>query len=178
MTRVTRIDVGSLDKFERTPSGGLRIPAVLTRVGVLTYRTPDGDTVRELRPPEEVLDAASVASLEDAPVTDLHPPDLVKPETWKAYALGSVRAARVDGDQIAGDCWSSMPMRSAASRRASASRSLADTPASSTRLRVSPRAKRTTPFSGAFDTTTPAWGRVGGGVLAPRSLCGWTPRTR
>lgn len=101
--RVTRIDVGALDRFERTPSGGLRIPAFLTRVGVLTYRTPDGETMRELRPREEVLDAASIATLEDAPVTDLHPPGLVKPETWKEYAVGSVRAARADGDRVAGD---------------------------------------------------------------------------
>jgi len=103
VVRVARIDVGALDRFERTPSGGLRIPAFLTRVGVLTYRTPDGETVRELRPREEVLDAASIATLEDAPVTDLHPPGLVKPETWKEYAVGSVRGARADGDRVAGD---------------------------------------------------------------------------
>lgn len=103
MNRVARIDVGGLDKFERTPSGGLRVPGFLTRVGVLTYRTQDGRTVRELRPREEVFDAASLATLDDAPVTDLHPPSLVDPASWKQHAVGHVRAPRADGDKVAGD---------------------------------------------------------------------------
>lgn len=98
--RVTRIDVGRLDKFERTPSGGLRIPADLTRVGVLNYRGPDGSVFRELRPVEEVFDAQSIASLEDAPVTDLHPETMVNTANWKELAVGNVRDVRADGARV------------------------------------------------------------------------------
>lgn len=103
LERVTRIDVGRLDKFERTPTGGLRIPARLTRVGVLSYTLPNGEVVRELRPAEEVFDAASIASFEDGAVTDLHPAANVTPETWGRDAVGSVRNVRRDGEFLVGD---------------------------------------------------------------------------
>jgi hypothetical protein len=88
-----RYDAGILHKAEPTPQGGVRIPSYPTRVGVLTYRLPDGTVRRELRPPEEVFDAESLVSLKGAPVTDLHPERdgqriPVTAENWRELAVG------------------------------------------------------------------------------------------
>jgi hypothetical protein len=93
--RVTRSDrVGRLDKASRTPTGGVRVPAYVTRVGVLTYRNPDGTSVRELRHPDEVFKADSLASLSGAAVTVGHP-GRVNASNWKRHAVGQV-AERVE----------------------------------------------------------------------------------
>lgn len=98
--RVERFDAVRLDRFERTPSGGLRIPAYLARIGIQEYRDAEGNVVRELRPPDEVFDAASVGSFADAPVTDLHPPGAVDAYNWREVAVGTVTSPRVDLDRI------------------------------------------------------------------------------
>ena len=79
------IDLASVT---RTPSGGLRIPAVITRTGVFEYKTPSGKVIREYRSPEEVFNADSMASAQGAVVTDLHPPTKVDPSNWKTLAKG------------------------------------------------------------------------------------------
>lgn len=94
--RVSRIDVGKLGKVERTPQGGLRVDANLTRVGVFLYRNPDGSERRELRPAEEVFKADSLATLADAPVTDLHPPAMVTTENHGTYSKGHARDVKHD----------------------------------------------------------------------------------
>lgn len=99
---VNRLFVGRLDaKFERTPTGGLRLPASLTRTGVLPYRQPDGTIRREYRPAEEVFKADSLRSLEDAPVTDLHPSTMVDGSNFRTLSRGHVRDARQDGKFVA-----------------------------------------------------------------------------
>lgn len=90
MGKFRRYDFGKIDSFERTSNGGLRIPSFLTRAGIFEYRTADGSVVRELRPPEEVFAADSLASLRGVPVTDLHPPTLVTADDWKEKAAGHV----------------------------------------------------------------------------------------
>lgn len=104
MTQVRRYDVGKLGGATRTPQGGLRIPAALTRSGVLDYLRADGSVQREYRPPEEVFAEASLASLRDAPVTDLHPADMVGPETFAAVARGNVSGIPSrEGDLVSGE---------------------------------------------------------------------------
>lgn len=88
--KVFRTDTTRLDKVERTPGGGVRIPAVLTRSGVFEYQQPDGKVIREYRPPDEVARADSVATLRDAPVTVGHPAGLVTPDTWRRASVGHV----------------------------------------------------------------------------------------
>ena len=88
--KVERLDFGRFTKVERTPQGGLRVPAHLTRVGVFVYTRPDGTTVRELRPPEEVFHDDSLSTLAGAPVTDLHPPSPVRPSNWRDLTVGHV----------------------------------------------------------------------------------------
>lgn len=101
---VERYDLaGKLGKFARTPSGGLTIPAWISRTGVQAYENANGQVVREFRPPTEVFDEASYRSFEGAPVTVDHPKDLVNPMTWRAHAVGTVRNVRPDGDRLAAD---------------------------------------------------------------------------
>src|SRR5690606_1327700 len=61
-----------------------------TRVGVFVYQLPAGNVRRELRLPEEVFNADSLASLKLAPVTDLHVEDMVTPENWRYLAVEHV----------------------------------------------------------------------------------------
>lgn len=77
------------DDLERTPSGGLRIPAYIARTGVQVYKNPDGSIRREYRPDTEVHLDAALKSFRGAPVTIGHP-DTVTPKTWKSLAKGHV----------------------------------------------------------------------------------------
>lgn len=79
---------GAVRRIVETPQGGVRVPAALTRVGVLPYEDAAGNRWRELRPADEVFAADSLATLRDAPVTVLHPPGLVTGDTWDAVAVG------------------------------------------------------------------------------------------
>lgn len=92
MAKVQRFDFASIGKKPtRTSQGFLRIDANLTRVGVLLYRNEDGSVRRELRHPDEVFNADSLASIAAAPVTDLHPSDgLVTPDNVGDHRRGHV----------------------------------------------------------------------------------------
>lgn len=91
MTRVVRTDfTGTFRKVEETEQGGVRMPAALTRVGVFRYRDAQGREWGELRPPEEVFAPASLATLRDAPVVDLHPATPVTSQNYRALNLGHV----------------------------------------------------------------------------------------
>lgn len=70
--RVERFDFSPLGRPSLTPQGFLKVPATITRVGILDYQTADGGTHRELRHPDEVLNEDSLASLQGAPLTELH----------------------------------------------------------------------------------------------------------
>lgn len=99
--RVSRFDVAGIGKPERTSQGFLRIPAALTRVGVLEYRRADGTVIRELRSPDEVFRAQSLATLSAAPVTDLHPTAMVTPSNVRELAIGHVSdSVKPSGDLV------------------------------------------------------------------------------
>jgi len=84
-----RIDRTELRKAEKTQQGFLRAPAFATRTGVFKYLTGDGKIVSEYRPAEEVFNAASMATLANVPVTNLHPkPGFLDPKNAKAYTIG------------------------------------------------------------------------------------------
>jgi HK97 family phage prohead protease len=92
-----------LDNLEQTPVGGHKIPARLSRTGILTYLNPDGTKRRELRLAEEVFKADSMATLEDAPVIDItHHTGMITPQTWKVAALGHTRSVHRDGEFLSG----------------------------------------------------------------------------
>ena len=90
MADVVRIDYGTVSNVQRTPQGGLRVDARLTKAGVLMYRDTAGNEWGELRPPEEVFNADSLATLRDAPVTVKHPSSLVTPDNFAQVARGHV----------------------------------------------------------------------------------------
>lgn len=83
-------------KLTRTAAGMVRVDATVCAPGVYTYYGPDGKAVREYVPPEEVSRADSLASLEDATVTNRHPRNMVDPSTWKTVSIGHARAGRAD----------------------------------------------------------------------------------
>lgn len=99
---VNRRETIRLDATRRTPQGGLVAPAFLTRSGVFDYQRSDGSTVREYRPPDEVFKADSLATLASAPVTNLHPSQLVKSDNFKQFSVGHVgEQVSQDGDKVA-----------------------------------------------------------------------------
>ena len=97
----------------RTPEGFLRLRARIGRAGIQHYRSgeiggPPGAApdrvVRVYRPPEDVFDAASLASFEQKPVTLDHPPTMVDARNWSRFAVGySGPGIARDGDHVAAD---------------------------------------------------------------------------
>lgn len=95
-----RLDLnGTVTGVRRTPQGGLIAPANLTRVGVFTYQTQDGKQVRELRLPEEVFKADSLATLAAAPLTVGHPQH-VTPDNYREVNVGHVDGMPKQADRF------------------------------------------------------------------------------
>lgn len=94
-----RFDVGTIGNVEKTPQGGFRVAAHLTRSGVFHYDDGKGGSVAEYRPLEEVSHADSLATLPDAPVTVGHP-GMVTPDNHAQNSTGHVRDVKMDGERI------------------------------------------------------------------------------
>ena len=99
---VKRIDSAvRIDGVKRLPSGGLRVDAALARSGILKYRQPDGSWISEYVPPTELSRADSLSTLASAPVTKLHPPEMITKRNWSKYARGTVgEQVRVDDGKV------------------------------------------------------------------------------
>ncbi len=112
---VLRFDRGSLRKPRRTPQGFLEVDGHVARAGIYEYvntREDEADgfgkagTIRrELRPEEVVFAPESIATLVGAPITNGHPRKNgkrvpVTAENVKEYEVGTVMAARADGDLL------------------------------------------------------------------------------
>jgi HK97 family phage prohead protease len=96
--------LGSVSEFERTQVGGIRVKARISKIGVLQYRKPDGSIRRELRLPEEVFKADSLATLNGATVTDIHHHvGMLDTSNWKNATLGHTEQVRQDGDFISAE---------------------------------------------------------------------------
>lgn len=97
--REQRFDFGSFrSKPVKTPQGFLKVSGNLTRTGVLSYKRADGGAFRELRLPEEVFRPDSLETLAGAPVTDLHPSELVSPANVTRLQKGFVtESVKKDG---------------------------------------------------------------------------------
>jgi hypothetical protein len=89
MKRAIRFDRGRLKKPTRNAAGFLRADAFVTRVGVFGYLNADGTTRRELRHPDEVFDAESLATLHLIPVTREHPAELVNDSNAAGLTVGT-----------------------------------------------------------------------------------------
>ncbi len=84
-----RYDSAKLSNIERTPQGGLKVEGTLTKVGIFSYRGPNGTERKEYRPPEEVFSGNHMATFKGAPVTIGHP-GLVTTDNWKEVSVGHV----------------------------------------------------------------------------------------
>lgn len=100
MEQVRRWDSGTVGTVERTDQGYLRAPATITKTGVFTYRLPGGKTRRELRLPDEVFRADTLASFGLSPLTNGHPPAMLTSRNTARYQVGSVVEAKQDGDHV------------------------------------------------------------------------------
>lgn len=99
---VLRYDKASpLSKPVRLPNGFLRVDGYLTRTGIFVYQDATGKQVRELRLPEEVMHADTLASFALVPVTNDHPPEMLTADNAKQYSVGSVsESVRPEGDKV------------------------------------------------------------------------------
>lgn len=85
-----RFDTFRLDGVRRTPAGGLRADATLTRSGVFLYHNPDGSQRRELRHPDVVFNEDSLASMKGATITVGHPAEGVTPDNYQKLSVGHI----------------------------------------------------------------------------------------
>lgn len=76
--------------FTKTQEGFLTGRAIVTSVGVFTYKNQDGSISRELRLPEEVFAVDSLNSMKLKPMTNDHPTEWVMPENAKKLQIGSL----------------------------------------------------------------------------------------
>jgi hypothetical protein len=76
--------------FERTTEGFLKGRAIVTSIGVFTYKRADGTIQRELRLPEEVFAEKTLNSMKLKPVTLNHPTELVTSDNADKLQVGSL----------------------------------------------------------------------------------------
>lgn len=87
--RFSRFDRGKFSKVTKTPQGYWKADGFATRVGIFTYRLPDGNARREYRPAEEVFKQDSLNSLKGIPVTNDHPESgMLTATNTKKFAVG------------------------------------------------------------------------------------------
>lgn len=88
-------------KAKRTDEGFIVDSPVVARVGIQIYRNNDGSTRRELRLPEDVFNADSLASFAGKPITDDHPEEKVTSKNAKKLSVGAMTGeAKQDGDNV------------------------------------------------------------------------------
>lgn len=76
--------------FEQTSEGFLRGRAIVTSIGIFTYKRKDGTVQKELRLPEEVFSERTLESMKLKPVTLNHPTELVTSENADKLQVGSL----------------------------------------------------------------------------------------
>lgn len=99
---VMRYDRAPL-KATRTDEGYLVDTPVLTRTGVFEYRDGAGKVRREFRPPDEVFNADSMASLRGKPITDGHPGKVTAKNVRQHIVGTALSVGRQDGQNMVGD---------------------------------------------------------------------------
>ena len=76
--------------FSRTSEGFLKGRAIVTSIGVFTYKRADGTIQRELRLPEDVFSYDTLESMKLKPVTLNHPTELVTSDNADKLQVGSL----------------------------------------------------------------------------------------
>lgn len=95
-----RLDASTIEK---RPNGMVAAWGIATRTGVLDYDDPSmpGGIFREYRPPDEVFNADSLASLDGVPFTILHPDVPVDTANARDLTHGWVMEVRAEGELVA-----------------------------------------------------------------------------
>lgn len=88
--RVNRLDSIPLDRTYFTEEGYLIDHPIVTSVGIFVYHNPDGSERRELRLPEEVFAARSLASYKGKPVIITHEAGYVDTENVQEEHVGTI----------------------------------------------------------------------------------------
>ena len=88
--RVNRLDSIPLDMTYFTDEGYLVDHPIVTSVGIFVYHNPDGTERRELRLPEEVFAAKSLASYKGKPVIITHEAGYVDTENVQEEHVGTI----------------------------------------------------------------------------------------
>jgi hypothetical protein len=104
--RIDRIDapLWMTERFVQNGEGFLQGQAVVTNVGVFTYRDVNGDIRRELRLPEDVFDGESLHSLLLKPLTNDHPPEMINGTNVHDHQVGNLGSRyAVDGYHVSID---------------------------------------------------------------------------
>lgn len=86
--RVRHYDSGKVTEARLDSKGMLEVPAAVTRVGILLYRNADGTIRRELRHPDDVFDAKSLATMRGASVTVGHTTPTVTSGNSRDHEVG------------------------------------------------------------------------------------------
>ena len=96
-----RFDSIPLSDTYFTPEGYLIDNPILTRVGIFEYHNPDGTIRRELRLPEEVFAAESLASYKGKPVILTQEAGLVDVDNVQQEHIGTILSEGIqDGDNV------------------------------------------------------------------------------
>lgn len=89
MKTILRYDQGEVGNVEITDEGFLKATPIVTRLGVLIYKNPDGTLRRELRHPNDILRSDSLDTMKMIPITNDHPAErTVDNRTAKQFQVG------------------------------------------------------------------------------------------
>ena len=102
MRKHSRITIARIDGVERDKDGFLRCDARLSKTGVFEYQDAAGNTIRELRPDDEVFAPESLGSYMGAAVTRRHPQTFVTPDNHRILSVGTVLSAEPDPPYVRG----------------------------------------------------------------------------
>lgn len=101
LSRVQRLDSISLDKTYFTEEGYFVDHPIVTSVGIFEYTNPDGSTRRELRLPEDVFAAKSLATYKGKPIIVTHDAGYVDKDNVEDETIGTILSEGYqDGDDV------------------------------------------------------------------------------
>ncbi len=105
MALVYKINTATIKRnsITRNKSGFLVVPIAFMKVGILLYRDYEtGNIVREYVSENELFKPESMATANGILFTEDHPSDMVYPDNWSKYGLGSLHSIKRNGDLIEG----------------------------------------------------------------------------
>lgn len=101
LVRVTRLDSMPITRAQYTEEGYLIDKPILTSTGIFEYHNPDGSVRRELRLPEEVFAADSLASYKGKPIIITHDAGLIDKDNVSREQIGTIMSEGFkDGDDV------------------------------------------------------------------------------